>query len=218
LVTAVVGFGCTARESQQTGSQPGSGGDAPAASSPAPAQGPPVVTVAAAPQQHTVVRATDGDSLVLENGDRVRLIGVDTPETVHPLLPVQRFGKEAKAFSTKMAEGKDVTLEFGPELRDKYGRLLAYVWIGDLLLNRMLIKRGYGFAMTRFSHGKMADFLEAEQEARDRRYGMWHDSPSDGRMTGLMERWDALSPEGKHLLDQYWNKLLAAHPAESKPR
>jgi endonuclease YncB( thermonuclease family) len=164
-----------------------------------------------------VKRSTDGDSLVLENGQRVRLIGVDTPETVHPELPVQRFGGEAKAFTRKMVEGKDVRLEFGPELYDRYGRLLAYVWVGDWLLNLALIRRGYGYAMTRFLHPRMGEFLVAEEEARKRRYGMWHDSPSDGRLGNLLDRWDRLSPEGKHLLDRFWDVMILLSPSQPAP-
>jgi endonuclease YncB( thermonuclease family) len=163
-----------------------------------------------------VVRTSDGDTLVLESGDRVRLIGVDTPETHHPELPVQRFGKEASDFTRKHAEGRRVQLEFGPECRDKYGRLLAYVWVDGQLLNRSLVRRGYGYAMTRFPHPKMEDFVLAEREARERHYGLWHDSPSDGRLANLMSRWDALSPEGHKRLEEYWDGLLKSHPAAAR--
>jgi endonuclease YncB( thermonuclease family) len=213
VIVVLVLSGCGTRTEDVTGEKGGTGAQAvsdPVSGSAAQEGLPQPVSP---PQRHRVLRTTDGDSLVLENGERVRLIGVDTPETRHPELPVQRFAKEASEFSKKTAEGKDVELEFGPELRDKYGRLLAYVWIGDLLLNRALIRRGYGYAMTRFPHQRMEDFLQAEKEARDRRYGMWHDSPSDGRLTNLLQRWDSLDTQGKHLLDQYWERLLTAHPA-----
>ncbi len=164
-----------------------------------------------------VVRTSDGDTLVLESGDRVRLIGVDTPETHHPELPVQRFGKEASDYTRKQAEGRRVQLEFGPECRDKYGRLLAYVWVDGQLLNRSLVRRGYGYAMTRFPHPKMDDFVQAEREARERRYGLWHDSPTDGRLANLSHRWDQLSPEGHRLLDEYWDGLLKNYPAVPVP-
>jgi micrococcal nuclease len=79
--------------------------------------------------QRTVTRVIDGDTLVLDGGERVRLIGVDTPETVHPNKPVERFGKEASGFTRKMAEGKQVRLEYDAETagHDRYGRTLAYV-------------------------------------------------------------------------------------------
>ena len=61
-----------------------------------------------------VERVIDGDTLVMENGERVRLIGVDTPETKHPTKPVEHFGKEAAAFTQRIVEGKRVRLEFDP--------------------------------------------------------------------------------------------------------
>ncbi len=76
-----------------------------------------------------VERVIDGDTLVLEGGERVRLIGVDTPETVHPQKPVEYFGKEASKFTRGMVEGKRVRLEYdeGTGRNDRYGRTLAYV-------------------------------------------------------------------------------------------
>ena len=89
-------------------------------------------------QTFTCIRVVDGDTIILSNGERVRLIGVDTPETKHPNKPVQYFGKEASAFTKRMVEGKEVTLEYGQQQRDKYGRLLAYVYLmdGTLTLNK----------------------------------------------------------------------------------
>lgn len=163
--------------------------------------------------QYRVQQVVDGDTLVLAGGDRVRLIGVDTPETKHPDVPVQRFGKEASAFTRKWLEGRIVRLEFGPDPRDKYGRLLAYVRIDDVDFNREIIRRGYAVATTRFEHSRQDDYLLAEREARARRYGLWHDSPTDGRAANLIRRWDGLSPEGKALLDEEWDALLETHPA-----
>ncbi len=88
-----------------------------------------------------VKRVIDGDTLLLANGERVRLIGVDTPETKHPQKPVQRFGKEAYLFTKKMVEGKQVRLEYDWQRRDKYDRLLGYVYLSDgTFLNAEIIK------------------------------------------------------------------------------
>jgi micrococcal nuclease len=163
--------------------------------------------------EHRVQQVVDGDTLVLAGGDRVRLIGVDTPETKHPDVPVQYFGKEASAFTRKWLEGRVVRLEYGPDPRDKYGRLLAYVWVDGVDFNREIIRRGYAVATTRFEHARRDDFLQAEREARARRYGMWHDSPTTGRVANLIRRWDGLSPEGKALLDEEWDDLLESHPS-----
>lgn len=98
-----------------------------------------------------VKRVIDGHTLLLTNGERVRLIGVDTPETKHPQKPVQRFGKEAFLFTKRMAEGKEVRLEYDQQRRDKYRRLLAYVYLQDgTFLNAEIIKQGYGFAYTKY--------------------------------------------------------------------
>ena len=79
-----------------------------------------------------IKRVIDGDTLLLANGEYVRLIGVDTPETVHPEKPVEYFGKEAYQFTKKMAEGKEVRLEYDQTRRDRYGRILPMfiLWTG----------------------------------------------------------------------------------------
>ncbi|MBM4371074.1 MAG: thermonuclease family protein [Deltaproteobacteria bacterium] len=164
-----------------------------------------------------VVYVIDGDTLVLAGGERVRLLGVDTPETHHPEVPVQRFGQEASAFTKKVATDRLVRLEAGPQERDAYGRLLAYVWMDGNCLNRELVRRGYAVAATRFPHPRMDEFLAAEAEARAKKYGLWHDSPTDGRLAGLLHRWERLSTEGKRLLDDYWDELLETHAAPDLP-
>jgi micrococcal nuclease len=121
-----------------------------------------------------VRRVIDGDTLLLTDGERVRLIGVDTPETKHPRKPVQYFGKEAYLFTKEMVEGKQVRLEFDWQRRDKYGRLLAYVYLLDgTLLNSEIIKQGYGFAYTRFPFKYLEEFRRFEKEARENKRGLW---------------------------------------------
>lgn len=163
-----------------------------------------------------VEKVIDGDTLVLGDGEKVRLIGVDTPETSHPEVPVQRFGKEATAFTRKTAEGLKVRLEFDGPRKDAYGRTLAYVFVGDTLLNKEIIRRGYGYAMTRFPHSRMDDFLAAEREARAKQYGLWNYSLTDGRLANLADRYESLSPEGKKKLDEFWDELLKEYPASDK--
>jgi micrococcal nuclease len=122
----------------------------------------------------SVKRVIDGDTLVLANDERVRLIGVDTPETKHPRKPVQRFGKEASLFTKRMVEGKEVRLEFDWQKRDKYGRLLAYIYLLDgTFVNAEIIKQGYGFAYTRFPFKYLEEFRSYEKEARENRKGLW---------------------------------------------
>ncbi len=121
-----------------------------------------------------VKRVIDGDTLLLTTGERVRLIGVDTPETKHPQKPVQYFGKEAYLFTKKMTEGKEIRLEYDWQRRDKYGRLLAYVYLLDgTFLNAEIIKQGYGFAYTRFPFKYLEEFRRYERVAREKKIGLW---------------------------------------------
>lgn len=93
----------------------------------------------------TVVRVVDGDTFEARIGDEVedvRLIGVDTPETVAPEEPVQCFGPRASRFAHRALKGRQVRLVFGVERRDTYGRLLAYAYIGHSFVNAELVRRG----------------------------------------------------------------------------
>jgi micrococcal nuclease len=125
-------------------------------------------------QQRFCVRVIDGDTIELDGGERVRLIGVDTPETVDPRRPVQYFGKEASAFTRRMAEGRNLRLEQDQETRDRYGRTLAYVYLQDgTFLNAEIIRQGYGHAYTRFPFRYERQFVALEREARESRRGLW---------------------------------------------
>ena len=126
-----------------------------------------------------VVRAIDGDTLevALDGGatETVRLIGVDTPETVKPDTPVQCFGPRASAFEHRRVEGHRVRLLTGVEPRDYYGRLLAYVWIHGRLLEDELLRRGLARVLTfhpndRFAH----DFELIAQKAAKAGKGLWN--------------------------------------------
>jgi micrococcal nuclease len=127
----------------------------------------------------------DGDTIHVGRGWRrttVRLIGVDTPETVHPEKPVQFFGPEASEFTKRSLQGNWVRLEFEPLDRiDRYGRLLAYVFMEDgTFFNRELVHKGYARAYTRFDFRYKRDFLLAQQEARQARLGLWVKEGAEG--------------------------------------
>ncbi|HPQ71801.1 MAG TPA: thermonuclease family protein, partial [bacterium] len=135
-----------------------------------------------APISAKVIRVVDGDTLKISidgREDTVRLIGVDTPETVHPNKPVEFFGREASAFTHRMADGKNVRLEFdqasaATKHRDRYGRLLAYVFLPDgTLLNSEIIRQGYGHAYTKYPFSRKQEFVAIEREAREARRGFW---------------------------------------------
>lgn len=127
------------------------------------------------PGPYRVQRVVDGDTLVLDGGTRVRLIGVDTPETKHPNKPVEPLGPEASEFTRRHVEGRQVTLQFDRERRDRYKRVLAYVYVGDWFLNEELIRAGFSRAETRypFSTQMKARFRAAEAEAKENRRGLW---------------------------------------------
>jgi micrococcal nuclease len=129
----------------------------------------------AEPTARTVVRVVDGDTIVLDHQEKVRLIGVDTPETVDPRKPVQYFGHEASAFTTQRLQGKQVHLAYDWQRTDKYRRTLAYVCLEGELVNETIIREGYGVALTKypFNADVMARFRAAEADARARRHGLW---------------------------------------------
>lgn len=127
-----------------------------------------------------VVSVVDGDTIKVSiNGktESVRLIGVDTPETVHPTKGVQPYGPEASAYTKQRLTGQQVRLEFDAEQRDKYGRLLAYVWLGDEMFNATLLREGYAQLMTVPPNVKYVDqFTALQQEAREAGRGLWADA------------------------------------------
>jgi micrococcal nuclease len=125
-----------------------------------------------------VKRVVDGDTLLLDSGERVRLIGIDTPESVKPDTPPEPYGHEASEFTKGLAEGRDVRLEFDTHREDQYGRTLAYVYLGDLLLNEEIVRQGFSRAETRFHFRSdfQKRFLTAEAEAREAHRGIWSDT------------------------------------------
>jgi len=134
----------------------------------------------AAQEAGTVVRVIDGDSLEVKldgGNEKVRLIGVDTPEMGRNDRVVEYFAAEAAAFTRKLAQGKRVKLETDPEgdTRDRYGRALRYVYLPDgRMLNAVIVSEGYGHAYTRFPFSRLEEFRKLEREARDAGRGLWN--------------------------------------------
>lgn len=121
-----------------------------------------------------VERVVDGDTLIVATVGRVRLIGVDTPESVHPRQPVQEFALEAAAFLRRTVNGREVRLEYGFQRHDRYRRTLAYVFLADgTFVNEEIIRQGYGFAYTRFPFKYLERFRQLEREAREQGRGLW---------------------------------------------
>lgn len=124
-----------------------------------------------------VSRVVDGDTVEVQLDGReedVRYIGVDTPETVKPDTPVQCFGPQASAFNHGLVEHRRVRLVFGEERRDVYGRLLAYVYLGDRLVNAELVRRGLARTLTIPPNDRFADrFKRLEIAAARGGRGLW---------------------------------------------
>lgn len=121
-----------------------------------------------------VAKVVDGDTISLSSGEVIRYIGIDTPETKHPSLPVQCFGTEASTKNKELVEGKAVRLEKDISETDRYGRLLRYVWAGDIFVNEYLVRQGYAQISTYPPDVKYQDlFLQAQKEARDNKRGLW---------------------------------------------
>ena len=131
-----------------------------------------------------VIKVVDGDTIDLNVPDphndksytRVRLWGVDTPETKHPKMGVMYFGPEASEFSTEMVLNKQVAVHLEPfqNTRGKYHRLLAYIYLPDgKMLNEELIKNGYGYADPRFKHMLRQKFKQLGNQAQKEKLGLW---------------------------------------------
>ena len=121
-----------------------------------------------------MTRVIDGDTIVVEGIGTVRLIGVDTPETVDPDSPVEYYGKEASDFTRSIANRQMVTLGYDQDRIDRYGRTLAYVYLPDgTLLNAEIIRLGYGHAYTFFPFRLIEEFRALEREARAAGRGLW---------------------------------------------
>jgi micrococcal nuclease len=126
----------------------------------------------------TVVHVVDGDTIVAALGDghteTVRVLGIDTPETVDPRKPVQCFGPEASAYSKARLTGRSIRLEFDVERRDRYGRLLAYVLIDGERYEDELLRRGLARLLVIAPNGAYARTMLAEElAARRARRGLW---------------------------------------------
>lgn len=131
------------------------------------------------PGFYKVAHFDDGDTIVVDmNGveETVRFIGVDTPETHKPNTPVQCYGPEASVYTKQLIGNQKVRLQADPlnTNRDRYGRLLRYVYLPDgTLVEQKLIEQGYGFAYTYFPLSKSEEFKAYEQTAKKASLGLW---------------------------------------------
>lgn len=146
----------------------------------------------------SVVRVVDGDTIEVEITGRiegpgagaavpghdypVRLIGIDTPESVKPGSPVECFGKEASAAATALLEGQQVRLVKDVENTDRYDRLLRYVYIGQEMANARLVINGYAHAYTYPPNIRWSElFVQLQREAREGDRGLWSPDTCKGK-------------------------------------
>lgn len=135
-----------------------------------------------------VTRVVDGDTLLLESGERVRLIGIDTPEmhessklyrdskkANQDIETIKELGRQSYRFAKNLVEGKRIKLEFDVERKDKYSRLLAYAYLKDgTFVNAEIVKQGYASLLTIPPNVRYADlFVKLYQEARENQRGLW---------------------------------------------
>ncbi len=145
------------------------------------------------PDHYRVVRVVDGDTFIVSiDGEdvRVRLIGVDTPESVHPNKEVEHFALEASDYLKHLLTNESVFFGYdqsnaAANHKDRYGRLLAYAYrAGDsLFVNAEIIKQGYGFAYTSYPFEYLESFLELERDARSGKLGLWRDAEDSGAVS-----------------------------------
>jgi len=121
-----------------------------------------------------VVYIYDGDTVKLSNGEKIRYIGIDTPEMNYNNPPAEYFAQEAKEYNAKLVLGKKVKLEFDVVKRDKYGRLLAYVYIDGKHISQEMIERGFAKVLMIPPNLKFADyFLTLQNLAKEEKRGIW---------------------------------------------
>jgi len=126
-----------------------------------------------------VTKVIDGDTVVLATGQHLRYIGIDAPETWvrkrgEFVYDPQLFGPEATLFNKDLVEGRYVRVEFDVEKKDRYGRLLGYCFVDDLLINEKMIKEGYAVLYTFPPNVRYVDlFVKAQKKARKNKRGLW---------------------------------------------
>ncbi|MCX7928587.1 MAG: thermonuclease family protein [Patescibacteria group bacterium] len=121
-----------------------------------------------------VKKVIDGDTIELENRQIVRYIGINTPETKDARKGVECFGQEAFKKNKELVEGKEIFLEKDVSEKDKYGRLLRYVYVNDLFVNEYLVLEGYAYAITYPPDVKYQTLLKnAQEKAKAGSVGLW---------------------------------------------
>jgi len=124
------------------------------------------------PTSAVVERVIDGDTVELDSGERVRYLMVDTPEVSGG---VECYGEEARTFNTQLVEGQEIKLRYDVECEDRFGRLLAYVSVGDRDVNKLLIERGFACVLYIPPNGAdvRPEYQALENQAKQEGAGLW---------------------------------------------
>lgn len=134
----------------------------------------PQITSAPSAGLEKVTRIIDGDTIEITGGIKVRYIGINAPESVAPGKPVACYGEESSGKNNELVLGKEVRLEKDVSETDKYGRLLRYVYVGDVMINDELVKEGFAQVSTYPPDVKYQQlFLESEKYAQKNNLGLW---------------------------------------------
>ncbi len=162
----------------------------------------------------SVVDVIDGDTVILSNQEKVRLLGIDSPELHAPNIPIQFYAQIAKDSLAFWALHQSVKLTYERHRRDQYDRLLAYVTLAgeDTSLNQKMVRSGLAFVYTRFPFGKSAEFLETQSEALQAERGIWQSQFYDSLLTITNKR-DIIKQAFKHS-----NRVWPPHPPQPTPQ
>ncbi len=153
-------------------------------------------------EYHRIRWVIDGDTFVIDTGQRVRLIGVDAPEKGDTRRDVEFYAIEAMRFLSQSIQGRRVCLKKDPlhkEDKDQYGRLLRYLFVGDRFINLELLKKGYAYVFTSYPFSWIEEFRRAESEARAKALGLWDNEKRclwERALTEAMKRADACGRDG----------------------
>ncbi len=147
---------------------------------------------------YLVSKVQDGDTVQLETGEWIRLLGINTPEEN------ERYYQEAKNMLKGLVEGKKVKLELGPDDKDKYDRLLRYIFVDSTFVNVQLVKEGYATVYIVNPDEKYYfELKKAEKEAKDEQLGLWGTSSSNNCISIINFHYDAIGDDNQNLNDEY---------------
>ena len=157
-----------------------------------------ILTNAQHEKTFNVTKVIDGDTVEIETGEKIRLLGINAPEEN------EHYYKEAKDRLVKLVEGKLVKLEGVSEDKDRYGRLLRYIFIDDTSVNLQIVKEGYATVYIINPDEKYyLEFKKGEKEARDNKLGLWVGSSSIDCISVVVLHYDASGNDNENLNDEY---------------